>query len=238
MNISIVIPAYNEEERIVLTLNKISNYLKDKNFNYEIIVVNDGSKDKTNEIVLDFVKKHSKIRLINNPKNMGKGYSVRNGLLNANKEWILFSDADLSTPIEELDKFIRYTSRFDIIIGSRAMRKSKIVVKQPWFRAIPGKVFPLLVRMIAVRGIKDTQCGFKMFKKDCVKKILKKQTIYGWAFDAELLFIAKKLKLKIKEVPIVWKNDANSKLDPIKNSISMFLEVVKIRWNAILGKYR
>jgi dolichyl-phosphate beta-glucosyltransferase len=238
MEISIVIPSYNEEKRIGKTLEKVQSFLNKENYDYEILVVNDGSKDKTEEIVKDFSEKNSRIKLVNNPGNKGKGYTVKNGMTAAKKEWVLFSDADLSTPIGELRKFKKYTKNYDIIFGSRAMKESHIVVKQPWYRRLPGKIFPILVQLLVLRGIKDTQCGFKMFRKKYVNEILARQTIDGFAFDAELLFIAKQLGLKLKEVPVIWKNDMDSKLDPIKNSITMFLELLQVRMNAFKGKYK
>jgi dolichyl-phosphate beta-glucosyltransferase len=234
--LSIIIPAYNEEKRIVSTIKKIEDYFKTRNKPYEIIVVDDGSKDKTIEKVNSI--NSTNVRLIKNPKNMGKGYAVKTGVMNSKKEWILFSDADLSTPIEMLDRFVQYMDHYDIIIGSRVAKGAKIEIKQPFYRRIPGKVFPLLVQLFIMRGIKDTQCGFKLFKKECAMFLFKKQKINGFSFDAEILYLAKKYKFKIKEVPINWANDLDSKVNPIKHSFKMFVELLKIKINDIMGIYK
>jgi dolichyl-phosphate beta-glucosyltransferase len=197
MGISIVIPAYNEEKRIGSTLSNISEYMRSRKDDYEILVVDDGSKDNTKSVVFDHMKKDKKIKYIANPGNKGKGYAVRNGMLNSTMDFVLFSDADLSTPIEELGRFLQYTDEFDVIIASRNMKESN-VVKQPIHRRLPGKIFPLFVNLLAVRGIKDTQCGFKLFSRDAANKIDHLQHLHGFAFDVEVLFIARKLGYKIK----------------------------------------
>ncbi|MFP4112677.1 MAG: dolichyl-phosphate beta-glucosyltransferase [Candidatus Woesearchaeota archaeon] len=237
MNLSLVIPAYDEEKRILKTLEKVHDFLLKNKFDFEIIVVNDGSTDDTEKMVDYFSKQHSHVKLINNPGNKGKGYSVKNGMLHARKDWVLFSDADLSTPIEDLNKFEKYTKKYDIIFGSRGMKNSRIVVKQPWYRRIPGKIFPVIVRLLVLPDFHDTQCGFKMFRKSVIKDIFEKQTIDGWAFDVELLFIAKKSGHMIKEVPVTWKNDLRSKISPLKSSISMLNEIIKIKMNNFKGIY-
>lgn len=234
-SISVVIPAYNEEKRIKKTLDKTIKYLEKKKFDYELIIVNDCSKDKTAKLVESINNK--RLRLLNNKSNKGKGYSVKRGMLSAKKKWVLFSDADLSTPIEMLDKMWPHTKQFDVVIASRNMPDSNIGVKQPWYRQMAGKAFPLFVRAFLLRGIKDTQCGFKLFKTSIVKSILKKQTLDGWAFDAELLFIAKKTGYNMKEVGVEWVNDENSKLNLIRDSLQMGKDVLKIRLNQISGKY-
>jgi len=227
MEISIIIPAYNEEKRINKTLETILSYLQKKKYDYELIVVNDGSTDKTKDVVLEF--KNKQITVIDNLKNMGKGYSVKHGFLAATKEWILFSDADLSTPIEELETFFRYKD-YDVIIGSRNLPDSLIVVKQPLLRSTLGKIFPFFVQMLLLPGIRDSQCGFKLFRKDAAKKIAALQTIDGFCFDAEQLYIAKKFGFKIKEVPISWHNDERSKIKIVKDSVRMFVDLVRIRF--------
>jgi dolichyl-phosphate beta-glucosyltransferase len=235
MKLSIIIPAYNEEKRIGKTLERILEYLHKRIFDYEIIVVDDGSKDKTIEVVSKF--KDKRIKILKNIKNMGKGYSIKRGMLEATKDYLLFSDSDLSTPIEELDDFIKYILRYDIIIASRNLKESKIKIKQPKIRQLLGKIFPLFVRLFAIRGIKDTQCGFKLFKKDSAKKIFGKQTIDGFGFDVEILYLAKKYKFKIKEMPVVWVNDMASKVNPFKDSLRMIRDVIKVRINDLTGKY-
>jgi dolichyl-phosphate beta-glucosyltransferase len=238
MHISVVIPAYNEEQRLPKTLQSIVRYLEKKKHEYEIIVVNDGSKDKTAAVVQTFAKKNSRVRLLNNPHNLGKGGTVRRGMLAAKKEWVLFTDADNSTSIEMLDRMQPFLKDHDIIIGSRNVKTSDIAIKQGWFRKTAGKTFPLIVRLLLVRGIKDTQCGFKLFRRSIVKDLCSRQQLSGWAFDAELLYLAQKDELRIKEIGIVWKNDASSKLHFVRDSYRMFRDVLKIKMNDWRGRYR
>ncbi len=236
MNVSIVIPTYNEEKNIRKTVYKILKFLKKENYDFEIIIIDDNSKDKT-QYELKKIKKNKKIRILKNKKNMGKGYSVKKGILNAKKDYVLFSDADLSTPIKELKNFEKYLN-YDIVIASRALKESKISKKQPILRIFLGKIFNLLVQIIALKGIKDTQCGFKLLKKDVAKNIFSKMTINRWGFDVEMLFLAKKNKYLIKEVPVEWINDENTKLNPVKDSMNMLMDLLKIRYNNIMGKYK
>ena len=236
MEISVIIPAYNEEKRIEPTLKKVINYL-DNNFDkYEIIVVDDGSTDNTYKIVSRYKKNN--VKILRNEINKGKGYSVKRGILNVKYSLVLFSDSDLATPIEELEKFINYIKTYDIIIASRNLKESDIKIKQPMYRQLMGKTFPLLVNLIALRGFKDTQCGFKLFKTDVAKKIVSLQTFERFSFDVEILFIAKKLRYKIKEAPVIWIDKEGSKVNPIKDSIKMLIDLFKIRYNNLLDKYR
>lgn len=237
VSISIIIPAYNESKRIVRTLNKIVDYFDLGKWDYEILVVDDGSKDNTIGVINELSKKNKRIKLLQNKKNKGKGYSVRAGILNARNELVLFTDADLSTPIEELDKFMRFIDVYDIIIGSRRLKGSRIKIKQPFYRRIPGKIFPILVNLLVLKDIQDSQCGFKLFKRKAAIDIFKRQTIKGFGFDVEVLYLAKRLGYRIKEIPVVWINDVNSRLDPIKDSYRMFKELLKIKFNSLSGKY-
>lgn len=232
-HLSIVIPAYNEEKRIGDTLNKIKDYITENKIDSEIIVVNDGSSDNTSSIV----KKHRDINLIELQKNKGKGNAVKIGMLNAKNPLILFSDADLSTPIEELENFIKHIKENDIVIGSRALKESNIEIKQPLPRVLMGKTFNKILQLILIRGIKDTQCGFKLFKKEYARDLFKKQSLSGWGFDGEILFLAKKKKFKIKEVPVTWRNATGSKVNPIRDSYSVLKDTIKIRINNFKGKY-
>ena len=236
MEISVVIPAYNEEKRIEPTLKRAINYLRSHFDNYEIIVVDDCSTDNTNNIVSKYKKNN--VKSLRNKKNKGKGYSVKHGIQNAKYSLVLFSDSDLATPIEELGKFMHHIKEYDIVIASRNMKESNIKVKQPLCRQLMGKTFPLLVNLIALRGFKDTQCGFKLFKTDIAKKVVSLQTFERFSFDVEILFIAKKLGYKIKEVPVVWIDKEGSKVSPIKDSIKMLIDLFKIRYNSLLGKYK
>lgn len=237
MDISIVIPAYNEEKRIEESLIKIIDYCKNNFEKYEIIVIDDCSKDRTNEIVTKY--EDSNLRILKNEVNKGKGYSVKRGILEAKYPLVLFTDSDLATPIEELKGFIKYINQgYDVVIASRNMKGSDIKVKQPFYRQMMGQAFPLLVSLIALRGFNDTQCGFKLFKTDKAKRIVQLQTFERFSFDVELLFIAKKLGYKIKEAPVVWIDKGGSKVNLIKDSSKMLLDLFKIRLNNISGKYK
>jgi dolichyl-phosphate beta-glucosyltransferase len=249
MKISVVIPAYNEEKRIESTINKIMKYLQAKFDRYEIIIVDDGSTDSTGKIVQKYQKKYQSehnnsslkfngsIILLRNYSNKGKGYSVKRGILKAKYPLVLFSDSDLATPITELDKLIRYSKDFDIIIASRNLKDSEIRNEQPSFRKVLGKTFPLLSRAIVLKGFRDTQCGFKLLKTAKAKKIESLQKLNGFAFDVEMLFIAKRLGCKIKEVPVIWIDKKGSKVNPVKDSARMFIDLFRIKYNHITGKY-
>ena len=235
--ISVVIPAYNESGRIRESLGKIIKFFKRHKLKNEIIVVDDGSKDDTIKVARAAMKDAKNSVLLENKKNMGKGCSVKRGMLKAKGDLLLFSDADLSTPIDELRKLIVYAGKYDVIIASRALPGSNIVVRQPKARELLGKIFNLLVRIFLVRGVRDTQCGFKLFTKKAAGIIFKRQTVDGFAFDVELLYIAKKHGLKIKEVPVSWFNSKNTKLKVGIDSIRMFGGLLRIPVNNTKGKY-
>lgn len=235
MRLSIVIPAYNEEFRIEKTINKILAYLNSKQWDFEIIVVDDGSTDRTYEIVSEF--KNDKIKSLKNNKNVGKGGTVKRGVLASQSSWILFTDADLSTPIEELEKFLKFQD-YDVLIGSRALKESNILAHQPFYRELSGKIFNLFVKLLVIRNIHDTQCGFKLFKRSAAQKIFKKQTLNGFGFDVEDLYIAKKEGYKIKEVPVSWFNSKDTKVKFLKNSFEMLIDLFKIRLNDFRGVYK
>jgi len=229
MRLSVIIPAYNEENRIGNSLKVILEYLSKQNYNFEIIVVDDGSSDKTIEKVKE-IDSSDKIKILKNEINKGKGYSIRKGMLEAIGECQLFSDADLSTPIGELDKFWKYLNEdYDIVIGSRALKDSVLEVRQPFYREFMGRAFNFIVRFILGFKIKDTQCGFKIFKKDVAKHIFSIQKIEGWSFDVEILYIASKLDYKIKEVPVRWINSPSSKVNPLKDALKMFIDVSRLK---------
>jgi len=237
MNISVVIPAYNEEKRIEPSLKFVINYLKNNYNEYEIIIVDDCSNDNTSKIVSKYTSNN--VKILRNEINRGKGYSVKKGILNAQYPLILFSDSDLATPIEELKDFTDYiiNHKYDIVIASRNLRHSNIKNKQPAYRQIMGKIFPKLVSLIIMKGFKDTQCGFKLFNADAGKKISHLQTIEGFSFDVEILLIAKKMGYKIKEAPVVWIDKDGSTVRTIRDGISMIVDLVKIKYNDILGRY-
>jgi dolichyl-phosphate beta-glucosyltransferase len=225
--ISVIIPAYNEEDRISSTLDKIINYLDSKNYNYEIIVVDDGSSDKTDLVVRNF---GLKVRYIKQFKNMGKGAAVRRGMLEAKGEIRLFSDADLSTPIYEIEKLLsEINNGFDIVIGNRAMNPDNIKEHQPFYRELMGKTFNRIVQLLLIKGITDTQCGFKAYSSKAAIEIFEKSKINGFSFDVESLYLASKSGYKISQVSVEWYNDIRTKVDPIKDSIKMLIEILKIR---------
>lgn len=225
-DISIIIPAYNEEKRIRKSLDTAINYLDSNNIEAELLVVDDGSSDKT----VDVAKEFDSVRIIKQPKNMGKGAAVQRGMIESKANIRVFTDADFSTPIYEIHKLIeKLNNGYDIAIGSRAVDYSMIKKHQPWYRELMGKTFNKIVQLLLMRGIVDTQCGFKGFSGDAADNIFPKMQINGFGFDLEALFIGRKLGYKIAEVPVEWYNDENSKVDPIKDSIRMFLDILKVR---------
>jgi dolichyl-phosphate beta-glucosyltransferase len=236
--LSLTIPTYNEEEVIDNTLKTVVQHLVKGAYSYEIIVVCDGCRDNTASLAQEAARNNSHIKVINRQTNMGKGFSVKEGALSAGGEYIIFTDADLSTPIEEIDKLLKWMEEgYDIVIGSRALAESDIQVHQPWYREKMGKTFNLFVQALAVRGIKDTQCGFKGFRKDVAEKIFPLQTINGFGFDVELLYLAKKYGYTIKEIPVRWINREASRVNPLTHSSQMFLDLIRIRMRDIKGKY-
>lgn len=224
--LSIIIPAYNEERRIKSTLKHILNWTQNNLEMYEVIVVNDASTDNTSNIVQSF---DQDVQLITLKQNRGKGGSIARGVAAATGDYILFTDADLSTPIEDVKKLAAYLATHDIAIGSRACKESIITKHQPWHRKIMGKIFNKIVRLLAVRGIHDTQCGFKLFKAPVAKALFSNLTINGFAFDVEVLFLAQKRNYTIVEVPVSWKNDAQSRVHPLLDSLRMLRDLIRIR---------
>jgi len=239
IHLSVVIPAYNEAERIGDTLKKIYEYFLTRDYRYEIIVVDDGSTDDTRRVVKKIAREIPFVRLLENGVNRGKGYSVKAGVVNSHGEIILFSDADLSTPIQEVDKLADWLGMgCDIAIGSRALPGSEILVRQPRPREFMGKVFNRLVQLLTISGIRDTQCGFKVFKKEAARVLFEKQTVWGFGFDVEILFIASKSGYRIKEIPIKWVNSPDSQVNIMKDSFTMLCDLVRIRIQYLTGKYR
>jgi dolichyl-phosphate beta-glucosyltransferase len=236
--LSIVIPAFNEAARIGASLKKIDEFMRHSSLKYEVIVVDDGSTDETPSIVTQ--AKIKDLRLIQNPKNQGKGFTVRNGVLAATGDYVLFTDADLSAPIEELTKLIDVAvkERADVVIGSRALDRTYIEKHQSRFRELGGIAFNLMVRTFLWLPIQDTQCGFKLFHRLRSRPVFERQTTAGFGFDPELLFLAKRNGLKIREVPVRWSHAEGSKVRFMQHATVMFLDLLRIRWNALSGKYR
>ena len=236
---SIVIPAYNEAERITATLDKVLAYVAQQGWRTEVIVVNDGSRDATVEIVRAYGSRHPEIRLVENPGNRGKGYSVRNGMLNARGELLLFSDADLSAPIYEAPKlFAALADGADIAIGSRWLRPQSQTIRQSPLRQLFGRVFNLCLRTMLGLRFKDTQCGFKAFRRAAAERIFALQRIDRWGFDPEILYLARKFNLRVAEVAVEWANDERSKVHPVRDGVRMFFELLRVRWYDLGGKYK
>lgn len=236
---SIIIPAYNEGARLGLTLEKVLAYIADQHWDAEVIAVNDGSRDNTADVIRGFADRNPRLQLLENPGNRGKGYSVRNGMMHARGEILLFSDADLSSPIEEAPKlFAALSNGADVAIGSRWLRSDLQTQRQPLYRQLFGRTFNLMLRIVLGLNFKDTQCGFKAFTRRAANMIFPLQNIERWGFDPELLYLAKKFKLKVVEVPVAWAHAEGTRISPLRDGTKMFLEMLKIRWNAISGKYR
>lgn len=230
MFISIVIPTYNEGKRISGTLESIISFLQKKDYTYEIIIVDDGSTDLTVKKVEEIKSKNPEIKIIQNEVNLGKGYSVKRGVLAAEGEYIFFTDADLSTPIEELEKFFTEIKNHNIVIGSRAIKGANIVVHQPIYREILGKIFCKLVRLWCGVDFIDTQCGAKMFRKNVAKKIFSLQKISRFAFDVEILYLAKLSNYQVKEIPIIWSHSGDSRVHTFSDGIKMLIDLMKIKF--------
>ena len=230
--ISIIIPSFNEEDRLPKTLEKIAEYTKSDPGNFEVIVVDDASTDNTSEAAKSFENKIRNFKVLRLEKSpfAGKGYAVNKGVLESTGDLILFTDADGSTPIEELEKLLKkIDAGFDIAIGSRALQRSTVQKRQSVLREYMGRTFNILVQTLTVKGIVDTQCGFKLFRRESSLDIFKNQKIFDFGFDVELLYAATKKGLKIAEVPVIWINDPRSSVDPVKDSIKMLVDLFKIR---------
>lgn len=238
MYLSIIIPAYNEEKRIEKTLESIDSYLRMKNYDYEIIVVSDGSKDNLVSLVRRLEQTIKGLRVIDNKENHGKGYAVKQGILEAKGDLRLFTDADNATSIDHLEKFIPYLNQgYDVVVGSIAVKGHKVAIgSEPLWRRIFGKLGNLFIQIMAVPGIHDTQRGFKLLTARAAQDIFPRLTITRWGFDIEMLALARKFKYKIKELPVDWKNDPNSTVG-LKAYFQVLLETIKIRWNFLTGKY-
>ena len=235
---SIVIPAYNESARLGASLERVLAYVRSAGWDAEVIVVNDGSRDNTAEIIREFAARDPIVKLLDNPGNRGKGYSVRNGMLQAQGRIILFSDADLSAPIEEAPKLLQaLEAGADIAIGSRWLRAETQTQRQPLHRQLFGRVFNLLLRMSLGLQFADTQCGFKAFKRAAAQAIFPLQKIERWGFDPEILFLARKMGLRVDEVPVAWGHSGGARINPVVDGAKMFQEMLRVRWYSITGEY-
>jgi glycosyltransferase involved in cell wall biosynthesis len=236
--LSIVIPAYNESARIEATLASVLECVETRHWNAEILVVDDGSTDTTVAIVQQWMARNPHLHLIKNPGNCGKGYSVRNGLLQAAGDIAMFTDADLSAPIEEAERLLEaIDAGADVAIGSRWLDKQKQTVHQPLYRRFFGRCFNWVTRKVIGLPFKDTQCGIKAFRRDAAQTIFRLQTIERWGFDPEILFIARKLKYKIAEVPVTWGHDERTRISYLKDGMQMLQEMGQIRTNSLRGRY-
>jgi glycosyltransferase involved in cell wall biosynthesis len=235
--LSIVIPAFNEEKRLARTLNRIRDYIAAKGFDAEVIVVDDGSSDDTAKLVEERLSYVPNLRLVSNGRNRGKGYSVRHGMLEAHGHIALFTDADLSAPIEEADKLLSSLNHAEIAIGSRALDRSLISVHQSRFRELAGSMFNCIVRLMTGVKFRDTQCGFKAFIREPAKVVFEQQRVEGFGFDPEILFLARRHGLCVVEIPVRWAHDPATRVRVFRDSLRMFIDLLRIRWNWLLGRY-
>jgi glycosyltransferase involved in cell wall biosynthesis len=236
-DLSIVIPSYNEELRLPATLEQIAAFLPSLGGETEILVIDDGSKDRTAEVAESFLNRLPLLRIIPNDTNRGKGFSVRHGMIEARGRNVLFTDADLSAPIEEAPKLLDALKTYDVAIGSRALDRSLITVHESRFREFAGIIFNAIVRMILRLPFVDTQCGFKAFRREPCRIIFEQQRIERFGFDPELLYLARRHGLRAVEIPVRWGHSPATKVSMFRDSLQMFLDVLIIRWNAIAGRY-
>jgi dolichyl-phosphate beta-glucosyltransferase len=237
IKLSIVIPAYNEADRFNRTLPQIINFFKSKKYSKEIIIVNDGSTDNTIAVVAKYQKQTQLIKLVNHKKNQGKGSALRTGIARSVGEWVLFMDADLSTPLKELDNFWPQAKDYPIIIGSRKMTGAKVTKHQSFLRENLGKIFTFLTNNIATRDLSDITCGFKMFKGLIARDLFSKSVLNDWSYDAEILFLAQKNHHQIKEVPVHWQDDPRTKVNMMVDGLKALKGLLQIRLNYFQGRY-
>jgi len=235
VGLSVIIPAYNEEERIGESLERIKEYCSRVHPDHEVIVVDDGSRDGTSAMVLKHAKEWKQLRLMT-LEHRGKGHATKMGVLASSGEWILCSDADLSTPIDQVANMLEVGERHPIVIGSRSISGASVTQPPPIHRKIMGRVFNWIVKALAVRGFQETQCGFKLFRRDAALDIFNRITLDGFAFDVEMLYLAGRLGYSVAEVPVSWRNDERTKVKLYYDPPKMFLDVLKIRWRHGRGR--
>ena len=229
--LSVVVPCFNEEQRLPRTVEKIESYLDARHLDHELILVDDGSADGTRQVMDAAAARHGSVRVETLPRNRGKGRALAVGVEAAKGDEILLTDADLSTPIEELDKLeAALGDGAGVAIASRAVRGSRVEVSQPVYRVLMGKAFNLIVQAVLLPGIWDTQCGFKLFRADVAKRVFASLSTDGFGYDPEVLYRARRQGVKIAEVPVVWRNSAETKVSPIRSSIDMFKHVIRVRF--------
>jgi glycosyltransferase involved in cell wall biosynthesis len=236
LRLSIVIPAYNEATRLPGTLERVLAYLDQGDSSFEVLAVDDGSSDRTAELVERIAADEPRIRLLREP-HRGKGAAVRAGALAARGAVVLFTDADLSHPVEELTRLPGLLDGAQVVIASREGAGARRLA-EPLYRHLMGRVFNRFVRLLAVPGIEDTQCGLKCFTAPAARELFKRQTIDGFGFDVELLFLARKLGYRVREVSVTWRHVPASRVDPLRDTLRMVADVVRVRWNDLLGRYR
>jgi glycosyltransferase involved in cell wall biosynthesis len=235
---SVVVPAYNESGRIGASLEQILDHLRAQQWDAEVLVVDDGSRDNTFDVLNRFAAEHPQVRVLQNPGNQGKGYAVRNGMLHARGEVLLFTDADMSSPITEAEKLFRALEQgADVAIGSRWLDPTLQFQRQSLQRQVLSRLYNIFLRMVLLFPYRDTQCGFKAFTRRAADKIFPRQRVTRWGFDPEILFLAHRMGLKVAEVPVRWGHDTGSKIHPVRDGLRMAWDTIKIRWSAIRGGY-
>jgi dolichyl-phosphate beta-glucosyltransferase len=228
--LSLIIPAYNEAARIRSTLETVAAYLDTLGHSYEIIAVNDGSTDDTHRLMIEGASETTALRIVNYGPNRGKGYAVRQGVFASRGEYVAFSDADLSAPIDQLSKLFGAIEKgYDIAIGSRAVKGAEIPVHQPFYREFGGKALNLVIRLLAVPGIHDTQCGFKLFRGEVAREVFEKCFLDSWGFDVEVLYLARRLGYTIAEIPVRWSHAESSSMRPLRAGLQAVGSILRIR---------
>ena len=237
--LSVVIPAYNEEERLPRTLERLAEYYGEQTYTWDVTVYSDGSSDRTVAIVSEFAERHPQFKIVDSQPNRGKGWVVRRGMMEAEGEWVLFCDADLATPQEETEKLLAAVgSGTDIAIGSRPLKESKLEIHQPWYREMLGRSFNAAVQLLGIRGIADTQCGFKIFRREVARDVFRRVKTDKFGFDFESLMIARDLGYPIAEVPIRWMHQDGSKVNMLRDGTKMLSDLVRLRMMGKRGRLK